>query len=144
MKTLQLLFSTVVFLLLTIAAQAQEVPRRVVVEHFTNSRCGICANRNPAFYTNLNSQEGVLHISYHPSSPYSNCVLHQANAAENDGRTNYYDIYGSTPKLVIQGALVPVSTNYGNASIFDNHINPQILVIVSDRVRGEVYVSLTP
>lgn len=122
MKTLQLL-TTFLLLLLTISIQAQEVPRRVVAEHFTNSRCGICSSRNPGFYQNLNSQEDVLHVSFHPSSPYSNCVLHQVNPAENDARTQYYGIYGGTPRFVIQGEVVPLMSSYASPSIFEDHIN---------------------
>lgn len=139
-----------ILLFLTIATalqlQAQEVPKRIVVEHFTNSRCGICANRNPGFYTNLNNQEGVIHISYHPSSPYSNCVLHLVNATENDARTNYYGVYGGTPRLVIQGSAIPASTNYGNASIFEPHqdqTSPVSISIQQYKPAGEMTIRVT-
>lgn len=96
-----------------------QVERTIVVEHFTNSRCGICANRNPAFYTNLDNHPGILHLSVHPSAPYSNCVLHQHNPSENDARTNYYNVYGGTPRLVIQGDVISAGANYGAATLFD-------------------------
>ena len=79
----------------------------VIVEHFTNSRCSICAARNPAFYDLLDDYPEVLHIAYHPSSPYPSCVFSQHNPAENDARTNYYDIYGGTPRVVVQGEVIP-------------------------------------
>ncbi len=102
-----------------------QVPKKVVVEHFTNTRCGICANRNPAFFNNLDNQSGALHVAVHPSSPYSSCLFNQHNPSENDDRTSYYGIYGSTPRLVIQGEVVPASANYGNASIFNPHLNEE-------------------
>ncbi|MEM1214065.1 MAG: Omp28-related outer membrane protein [Bacteroidota bacterium] len=123
MKTLQLFFTLSGVFLLTLSLSAQEVPKRIVVEHFTNSRCGICANRNPGFYQNFNNQDDALHISFHPSSPYSNCELHRENEEENDGRTYFNNIYGGTPRLVIQGEAVAAGTNYGNASIFEQHAN---------------------
>ena len=126
--------------------QAQEVPRTIIVEHFTNSRCGICANRNPGFYSNLNNQEGILHLAIHPSSPYSNCIFSQANPGENDARTNYYGVYGGTPRLVIQGTVISSGTNYGNASIFDPYINqttPISLDIRQTKEGGEIIVSVT-
>lgn len=78
----------------------------IIVEHFTNTRCGICSARNPAFYDLLNDYPDVLHIAYHPSSPYASCVFSQHNPTENDARTNYYGIYGGTPRVVVQGKVI--------------------------------------
>lgn len=95
-----------------------QVPKKIIVEHFTNTNCGICASRNPGFYTNLNSQTGVLHLAVHPSAPYASCLLHQQNAPANDARTNYYGIYGSTPRLVINGTVISGGANYSSSAIF--------------------------
>lgn len=115
-------FLTVGFLAALTSLSAQ-VEKKVIVEHFTNSRCSVCASRNPGFFTNLESHPNVLHIAIHPSSPYSNCLLNNNNPEENDARTNYYGIYGSTPKLVIQGETVAVNENYGSAEIFAPYLN---------------------
>lgn len=96
-----------------------QVPRKVVVEHFTNTRCSVCASRNPGFYANLSNQTDALHIAYHPSSPYSSCVISQSNPAENDGRANYYGVYGGTPTLVIQGSPIPAGQNYSSNALFN-------------------------
>lgn len=136
-------------LLLTIASVqlvAQEVARTIIVEHFTNSRCGICSSRNPGFYNNLNSQEGILHISFHPSSPYPNCVLHQVNPGENNDRTTYNGVFGGTPRLVIQGEAISASTNYGNASIFEpyqNQTTPISITIEQHKPAGEMTIRAT-
>lgn len=82
-----------------------QVPRKIVVEHFTNTVCGICAFRNPPFYVNLANQGDALHIAYHPSAPYSSCILNQHNVAGNDDRTLYYNTYGSTPDFFFQGVF---------------------------------------
>ncbi len=95
-----------------------QVPKKVIVEHFTNSVCSICASKNPGFYTNLKTQKGIIHLAVHPSSPYASCILNKHNVAENDARTNYYDVYGSTPRLVIQGAVISSNANYSSAAIF--------------------------
>lgn len=100
-----------------------QIPKKVVVEHFTNTKCSICAGRNPGFYSNLNNQQNVLHLAIHPSSPYPACVLSQHNVTENDARTNYYGVYGSTPRLVIQGVAIATSANYSSASIFTPYLN---------------------
>jgi hypothetical protein len=97
-----------------------QVSRRIVVEHFTNSRCSICASLNPGFYQNLAAQgPNVVHIAYHPSSPYQTCLFSQQNKVENDARTQFYGVYGSTPKFLINGTLITTSTNYNDPAIFN-------------------------
>lgn len=125
--------------------QAQ-VEKTVIVEHFTNTRCGICASRNPDFFENLNNHPNVLHLAVHPSSPYSTCLLNNNNPAENDARTNYYGIYGSTPKLVVQGEQVSVSQNYGDAAIFASYLNqssPASISITQSKNESTISVSVT-
>lgn len=85
---------------------SSQVLRTEVVEHFTNTRCPTCAGANPAFYQVLQDYPDVLHIAYHPSSPYPTCIFSAFNPAENDARTNYYGIYGSTPRVVLQGHVI--------------------------------------
>ena len=104
-----------------------QVPKKVIVEHFTNTKCSVCASRNPGFYTNLNAQSGVIHLAIHPSSPYAACVLSMHNPVENDGRTNYYSIYGGTPRLVIQGTVISSSADYSMSSIFAPYLAQIIL-----------------
>lgn len=96
-----------------------QVPQKVVVEHFTNTYCSTCASRNPGFYSNVNQHPDVLHLSYHPSSPYPQCPLNQHNKAENDERTQHYGIYGSTPRLVVQGNVISAGANYNSSALFD-------------------------
>jgi hypothetical protein len=100
-----------------------QVAKKSVVEHFTNSNCSVCATRNPGFYANLNRQANVLHLAVHPSSPYSSCRLYQQNDAANDARTNYYGIYGGTPRLVINGSVIPAGNDYAANSLFTPFIN---------------------
>jgi hypothetical protein len=82
---------------------AQDVVKNIIVEHFTNTRCGICANRNPAFYNALHQNPDVIHIAYHPSAPYSSCLFSTQNKVQNDARTRFYNIFGSTPRFIING-----------------------------------------
>ncbi len=103
-------------ILLAISAQAQ-VARRNIVEHFTNTNCGICAGANPNVFSAIAANAGTLHISFHPSSPYASCVISMSNPVENDGRTNFYNIYGGTPRIVANGVSTSVSalnTTLGN------------------------------
>lgn len=100
-----------------------QVTKKVVLEHFTNSLCSACASRNPGLYNNINNQTNVIHLAIHPSAPYSGCLINQHNTPENNGRTNYYGIFGSTPRIVINGVVISSSTNYSSNSIFNNYVN---------------------
>lgn len=88
-------------------ANAQNtVKRYVLLEHFTNSPCSICASRNPAFYSLIQMHpQDVHHIAYHPAFPYNSCIFYQANTTENSARTSFYGING-TPRVVLNGTLV--------------------------------------
>ena len=137
MKNLFFLAIALLFLGPTVNAQ---VPKKVVVEHFTNSRCSICAGANPGFYSNLTNQTHVIHLAIHPSSPYPACIISQHNVPENDGRTNYYGIYGSTPKFVIQGVLISTAADYSSSSIFAPYTgktSPASIRIVQTKFAGD-------
>ncbi len=95
--------------MLTINSMGQ-VAQRSVVEHFTNTSCSVCASNNGNIHSAINSQANVLHISFHPSSPYSNDFFNVQNKSENDDRTNFYGIYGSTPRVVLNGTAISYST----------------------------------
>jgi hypothetical protein len=94
------------FALILCQNTSAQVAKTVIVEHFTNTRCGICGFKNPQLFANLDNHPEVLHLSTHPSAPYSNCILYQHNSEENDARTNFYGLYGSTPRVVIQGEVI--------------------------------------
>ncbi len=87
-----------------------QVEKKVIIEHFTNTKCSTCASKNPALFHTLEDYPQVLHIAYHPSSPYSACVFNMHNPEENDERANYYEVFGSTPRAVIQGVALPLQT----------------------------------
>lgn len=117
-------FTLLFTLLLMGTAHAQEVPQKIIVEHFTNTLCSTCASRNPGFYTNFNTENtgNMLHLAIHPSSPYSACIFNQHDKTANDERTKYYNIFGSTPRLVINGKPISASTNYNSAAIFAPYV----------------------
>ncbi len=125
-----------------------QVTNRVIAEHFTNTRCSTCASKNPSLKQNLRNHPDILVLSIHPSAPYPSCILHQHNPSDNDGRTNFYNIYGATPRLVIQGETAPASANFGDAGLFTTHLNQTTPFFVrieevrigEDSVRAEVTV----
>ena len=95
----------------TLLANAQSpVKRYVTIEHFTNSRCSICASKNPAFYNTIDDYPNdIHHISIHPSVPYNTCVFYLANTAENNALTAIYGISG-TPRVALNGVLAAPSS----------------------------------
>lgn len=113
------ILSLLTFLLFGYAPSANaQVPKKVVVEHFTNTLCGICAFKNPAFFGNLAGNPDVLHLSVHPSSPYPTCILNLHQPSENDARVNYYGLYGSTPRFVINGDNISPAADLSSPSLF--------------------------
>ncbi len=118
MYTKHFLHVLAAFFIFLAAPKAQPVTKTVVAEHYTNTYCSICASRNPGLYTNLRNHPQVLHIAYHPSAPYAACPLSMHNVAENNARTNYYGIFGGTPRLVIQGDVIGAS--FTDATIFSS------------------------
>lgn len=117
-------FTCLFFLILgyTFSLDAQTVKKRTIVEHFTNTRCSVCASMNPGFYKALGQNPDVIHIAYHPSAPYSNCLFSTQNKIQNDARTNFYNIYGTTPRFIINGEE-RTSTQVQSAQVYDDFKN---------------------
>ncbi|TVR81390.1 MAG: T9SS C-terminal target domain-containing protein [Saprospirales bacterium] len=98
---------------------AQQTNRTVLVEQFSNTRCGICANRIPTFWQTVSDfEEDVILLSFYSSTPYSNCELYQASRSLNDERISFYNIFG-TPTLHINGERAPTNI-WSNAASFLN------------------------
>lgn len=128
MKTVQLLLLTI--LISTVNVTLGQVPKQVILEHFTNTKCSVCGIKNPDLNTNLSNNEDVIRISYHPSSPYATCVFNQHNVNGNDDRTNQYGVYGGTPVLVIQGSYNQ-TTNFGDPALFDNYYGEESPILLN-------------
>lgn len=99
------------------------VPKKLTIEHFTNTYCSICANRNPGFKNNLNQLSDYTLLTFHPSSPYQACTINKSNKRGNDARTRHYGIYGSTPRLVINGSVINANSDYSKPALFSPFIN---------------------
>jgi len=118
MKNIILLLAISGFLIADTFAQ---VSKTVVAEHFTNTVCGICGNRNPDLWATLDAAANadVLHVSYHPSSPFSSCLLNQFDTNANDARLMFYNQFGTTPKILVNGTDLITSSNFSNVNLFD-------------------------
>ncbi len=72
-----------------------------LVEHFTNTWCPICTNKNPQLFSVINNNKAnVHHIAYHPPYPYSQCIFYQANIEGNQSRADFYNVPGSPSAYV--------------------------------------------
>ena len=101
-----------------------QTPRTVIVEHFTNTDCSICGAKNPAFFATLNNYPEVIHIAYHPDLPHPTCKLSMENRPENIARTQFYaNIYGATPRAVINGLVIPVKAPTIDATDIDTMLH---------------------
>lgn len=125
-KTIQMkkicTFLPLFFLFFALNAQ-QSVKRYVTLEHFTNSKCPICANKNPAFYTLINQYPNdIHHIAVHPPYPYNTCVFYQANTTENTARAALYSIQG-TPQVAVNGVLAPLGSTLLPAATLQAQLN---------------------
>jgi len=106
----KLTFLLLLFFAAFVANAQSLVKRYVTIEHFTNSRCSICASKNPAFYNTIDDYPNdVHHLSIHPSVPYNNCVFYLANTVENNALTAVYGVSG-TPRVALNGVLAPPSS----------------------------------
>ena len=104
-------FFLLAFAAIVLSVEAQSLAKKyVLIEHFTNTKCPVCANKNPAFY-NLIQQypNDVRHLAIHPSFPYNSCLIYLANPAENSKRTSVYPITG-TPQVAVNGTLIPAGS----------------------------------
>lgn len=110
------------FLFLSLMLNGQSFKKYVFLEHVTNSRCGICGSKNPGFYSVINNYpKDIVHISYHPSFPYSSCEFYKANPNENNSRVGFYtDVFG-TPSVLMNGKLLASSSTL----ITDSQINTE-------------------
>lgn len=123
MKKLQFLLA---FALVATALTAQQpVKKYVLIEHFTNSRCSVCASRNPAFFTLIEQPQNASelhHLAVHPQFPYSNCVFYQANTADNTALVSRYNVLG-TPSVVLNGTLNPSGSTLLSQATLNTYLN---------------------
>lgn len=102
--------SLVCIFLFTVCISNAQIVRTSVVEHFTNTSCSVCAANNDGVYNAVNNNANTIHISFHPSSPYASDFFSQQNKAENDERTTFNGVFGSTPRIVLNGNAINLLT----------------------------------
>lgn len=129
-KNLFLLFFSAIFSI----TQAQTAKKFILLEHLTNSRCSVCASKNPGFYNTISNYENdVHHIAYHPPVPYNNCIFYLDNPVENAARGDYYGIEGA-PSLFINGVAAPGGSQLVTAATLDANLGlfSPLQIVVSE------------
>jgi len=130
-QTLLFLFISLFAFLDYAEAQSKKI---VLVEQFANTRCIICARRNPQLVEVVDRYAGdVIHIKYHIGSPYPNCALYNLNKDENDSQRDRRGVQGS-PTAVINGDRVPGT----------NPLLPEDRVIAATEESSEISLELIP
>ncbi len=125
MKKLYLLFLLATPLLL----EAQTVNKYLLVEHFTNTYCGICSSRNPALYTVMEKYpDEIHHIAIHPPVPYDQCPLYRFNEEDNGARRDYYGV-PATPTMYINGVRSSSSSSSFEQNLLSQMNAPAALSI---------------
>jgi hypothetical protein len=97
---------------------AQTVKKYALIEHFTNTYCGICASNNPGFFTaiKVETNADVHHMAIHPDIPYLQCPLYQANSTEQVKRKAFYGVTG-TPTGILNGVSKGSVSNISAAAL---------------------------
>jgi hypothetical protein len=131
---MKILLSLICCVCIATSVLAQDTPKAIVVEHFTNTRCSICGANNPDFYKALAQAADVIHIAYHPSSPYSNCFFSVQNKSENDARTKFYGLYGGTPTFTVNGEEKFLS-EVKNANVYVSYRNQKSSFSLTSSIR---------
>jgi len=117
-------------LLLQMSVNAQE--RIVLLEQFSNSSCGPCAQSSPPVYNFANNNpENAIAISYHTGFPYTNDSMHLENPVDANQRVSFYAVVG-VPYSIMDGnvfrgsssSFIPnISSNVNNRKAVDSQYN---------------------
>ena len=106
-----------IFLLLTMILMASSFisasEKKVLVEIFTNSHCGLCPTAHTALdnYLGTANADKIEFVYYHMVFPYSNDQLNNHNPSDAAAKNNFYGPYGGTPVPFFDGKAP--GTSYG-------------------------------
>jgi hypothetical protein len=133
---------TIIGILATLTAFGQ-TKKYALVEHFTNTLCGICAGANPSFFTavKIETNTNMHHISYHSAIPYSNCKFYVANRTPQDARASYYGLPG-TPRASINGKALASLGSITETTLTQNAGNDATVSIKVTETTGSATVKV--
>jgi len=118
-KTMKNIHLLLALLLLQMVVNAQE--RIVLLEQFSNSSCGPCAQSSPPVYNFAdNNPEKAVAISYHTGFPYSNDSMYLENPVDANQRVSFYSVSG-VPHTIMDGNVFS-----GGSNSFVSNINSSV------------------
>jgi len=87
--------------------------KKVLVEIFTNSHCGLCPSAHTALdnYLGTANSDKIEFVYYHMVFPYSNDQLNNHNPQDSDAKNSFYGPFGGTPVAFFDGKSP--GTGYG-------------------------------
>jgi thiol-disulfide isomerase/thioredoxin len=79
--------------------------KKVLVEIFTNSHCGLCPSAHTALdnYLGTANANKIEFVYYHMVFPYSNDQLNNHNPSDADAKNSFYGPFGGTPVAFFDG-----------------------------------------
>lgn len=95
-----------------------QVPRTMLVEHFTQASCGPCAAQNPALHTLLTANPNVAYIKYQVNWPGTD-PMNAHNPSQVNSRVNYYTV-NSVPTTVFEGNVYKGSPSGFTQAMINN------------------------
>lgn len=120
MKKTLLLCSLLLFTCISLQAQ---VPKYVMLEHFSNTENAQCATKNPDFYNLIDANTNeVHHITFYPGVPEAACIFFNDNVVDNTQRKDYYGI-SAVPTVVAQGTEIPAATDLMTQTQLNPYLN---------------------
>jgi hypothetical protein len=127
---------TLVLLLLSfsIGGILAQVPRTMLVEHFTQASCGPCASLNPALHTLLENNPSVAYIKYQVSWPGTD-PMNAHNPSHVNVRVNFYDVTG-VPSTIFDGNVYKGSPSGFTQAMINNRasVSSPFSLTVSSRL----------
>jgi hypothetical protein len=122
LKMRQIIFIVFISLLFTSVLFSQE-DRKVLVEVFTNSHCGLCPAAHNVIDNYLTGPNGdkISYIYYHMVYPYSDDLLYIQSMEDSDARDNYYNPVHATPQGWFDGDHQGSSSGW--AASLDNRVS---------------------
>lgn len=106
------IFYLLSLLLLITATNFGQIPKKVLVELFTNSHCPLCPPAFETLYAFEDKDTSAKHVSfiyYYMPFPYSDDPFYQANKTDPAARNQYYGPYSSTPDVFFDGKVQLIS-----------------------------------
>ncbi|MBL0309941.1 MAG: T9SS type A sorting domain-containing protein [Bacteroidetes bacterium] len=83
----------------------------------------MCSQKSRIFLHVARELSGSVARSLSSKRPYVNCIFSKQNKSENDARTNFYGIFGSTPRAVVQGKVIPPINPLVPMAAYDSTLN---------------------